>query len=429
MGRSAPPTGPREARPSRLIPRGPWSISLRHLLRPTRSVELRDSDFDDRELRQIEGIAYNPHHLYSNKTLLRPHAFTVPACPSPPVTNRRQTIIRSRQTDAPDLHLLKSVGRLMVAPARRRVSYVIPPQSGSTPRLQLPPPGVTRRGSIFPLLIPLEPIAIPHSPSTRTFSHPKHRLPVASLALDSITHLAGRPSPEGILYTGGRDGMVISWDLHLPTRQRPTRLSKPQRGRWEMLTGWGDDWYDGGEEDDTENGPSVGTDGDVLGDVTASARKRRKSSAASNEEEYWELDPSGFIPGQVSTPLLYCSLEVTQWLFHVAFGIPTMRPASLRLGKRHPFVQSGSDGSVATFHFATRPSSISFQVVSASSDGTLKVWNPHDTSSDPTLVGSHSDYVRCLAYWYPFLKLHTYSTSLTLLVQPRSKLGGVRFFR
>lgn len=319
----------------------------------------------------------------------------------------------------------------MVAPARRRVSYVIPPpQSGSTPRLQLPPPGVTRRGSIFPLLIPLEPIAIPHSPSTRAFSHPKHRLPVVSLALDSITHLAGRPSSEGILYSGGRDGMVISWDLHLPTRQRPTRPQKSQRGRWEMLTGWGDDWYDGGEEDDTGNGPSVGTDGDVLGDVTASARKRRKSSAASNEEEYWELDPAGFIPGQVSTPLLlYCSLGVTQWLFHVAFGIQTMRPASLRLGKRHPFVQSGSDGSVATPHFATHPSSIPFQVVSASSDGTIKAWNPHDTSSDPTLVGSHSDYVRCLAYWYMFLKLHTYSTSLTLLVQPRSKLGGIRFFR
>jgi WD repeat-containing protein 48 len=199
------------------------------------------------------------------------------------------------------------VRRLMVAPARRRVSYVIPPpQPGSIPRLQLPPLGVPRLGSIFPLLIPLEPIAIPHSPNTRAFSHPKHRLPVVSLALDSTTHLAGKPSPEGILYTGGRDGTVISWDLHLPTRQRPTRLPKPQRGRWEMLTGWGDDWYDDGEEDGTENGPSVGTDGDVLGDVTASARKRRKSSAVSNEEEYWELDPGEFIPGQVSTLLLFC---------------------------------------------------------------------------------------------------------------------------
>lgn len=76
-----------------------------------------------------------------------------------------------------------------------------------------------------------------------------------------------------------------------------------------MLTGWGDDWYDDAE-DDTENEPSPGTDGDVLGDVTASVRKRRKSSVASNKEEYWELDPGEFIPGQVSTPfLLYCNLE------------------------------------------------------------------------------------------------------------------------
>ena len=189
----------------------------------------------------------------------------------------------------------------MVAPARRRVSYVIPPpQPGTIPRLQLPPLGVTRPGSIAPLLIPLEPIAIPYTSSPHGFSNPKHRLPVASLALDSATHLAGKPSPEGILYTGGRDGMVISWDLRLPTKQRPTRLSKPQRGRWEMLTGWGDSWYDDGEEDDTENEPSVGTDGDVLGDVTASVRKRRKSSATSNKEEYWELDPGEFTPEQVS---------------------------------------------------------------------------------------------------------------------------------
>jgi len=223
----------------------------------------------------------------------------------------------------PDLHLSKHYNRdrrLMVAPTRRRVSYVIPPpQPGSVPRLQLPPLGATRQGSIFPLLIPLEPIAIPHSPSPHSFSHPKHRLHVASLALDPTTQLAGKPNPEGILYTGGRDGMVISWDLHLRTRQRPTRLPKPQRGRWEMLTGWGDDWYDDGE-DDTENEPSVGTDGDVLGDVTASVRKRRKSSVASNKEEYWELDPAEFNPGQVSTPSLSLSSR----------GRSTTLPRSLR---------------------------------------------------------------------------------------------------
>ena len=68
MERSALPTGPREARPSRLIPRGLWNTSLRHLPRPTRSVVSRDSDVDDGELRQIEGVACNPYHPYSNTT-------------------------------------------------------------------------------------------------------------------------------------------------------------------------------------------------------------------------------------------------------------------------------------------------------------------------------------------------------------------------
>ena len=37
-------------------------------------------------------------------------------------------------------------------------------------------------------------------------------------------------------------------------------------------------------------------------------------------------------------------------------------------------------------------------VVSASSDGTLKAWHPHDPelSSDPAIIGRHGDYVRCV---------------------------------
>jgi len=78
-----------------------------------------------------------------------------------------------------------------------------------------------------------------------------------------------------------------------------------------MLTGWGDDWYDDGEEEDTEIEPSVGTDGDVLGYVAASVKKRRKSSATSNREECWELDPGEFAPEQVGTPTsFYCLLKV-----------------------------------------------------------------------------------------------------------------------
>lgn len=39
-------------------------------------------------------------------------------------------------------------------------------------------------------------------------------------------------------------------------------------------------------------------------------------------------------------------------------------------------------------------------VVTASSDGTIKAWNPHSqVPSDPSVIGTHSDYVRCLSYW------------------------------
>lgn len=60
MGRFALPTGPREARPSRLTLKDPWSTSPRLLRRGTRSVASRDSNYSHDDLEQIEGaIAYN----------------------------------------------------------------------------------------------------------------------------------------------------------------------------------------------------------------------------------------------------------------------------------------------------------------------------------------------------------------------------------
>ena len=45
-----------------------------------------------------------------------------------------------------------------------------------------------------------------------TMNHPRHRLGVASLALDTSTQLVGRAAFEGILYSDGKDGLVMSWD-------------------------------------------------------------------------------------------------------------------------------------------------------------------------------------------------------------------------
>ena len=40
-------------------------------------------------------------------------------------------------------------------------------------------------------------------------------------------------------------------------------------------------------------------------------------------------------------------------------------------------------------------------VISGSSDGTVKAWNPHNTlERGASTIGTHADYVRCLAQWY-----------------------------
>ena len=55
------------------------------------------------------------------------------------------------------------------------------------------------------------------------FSHsqPGHRLGINSLALDTTTSTDGS-TPQGILYSAGRDGMVSAWGLHLELTKRPT---------------------------------------------------------------------------------------------------------------------------------------------------------------------------------------------------------------
>lgn len=195
--------------------------------------------------------------------------------------------------------------------AKRRVSYVIPPppDPDSVPRLKLPPNGTPRFGAPGPLLLPLPSPSSPshHHHHSRSQSHnhspkPRHRLGVASLALDTSTHLIGRSSPEGILYTGGRDGLVISWDLGIPT-QRRTQTDRGSSGKWEVLTGWADDAID--EEAEDESG--MGGDGDVLGDVNYYAARRQRCLKKTDKVPYeyqWEMDSVAVKPGFVRLPSL-----------------------------------------------------------------------------------------------------------------------------
>ncbi|KAG7440883.1 WD40 repeat-like protein [Guyanagaster necrorhizus] len=250
-----------------------------------------------------------------------------------------------------------------MAQTRRRVSYVILPPDGSVPRLQLPPHGVSRLGCTGPLLRQ----ASGHGQDQvipKRGRHPRHRLGVASLALDTSTQLTGRGSPEGVLYSGGRDGMVISWDLGMSMKKRKLKQDvgdfRRGFGRWELMTGWGDDII-AEEAEDADDRPT--SDGDVLGDVTAfSSRRRRQSQSSLPYEQQWETDLDLFKPGQPSHFRQSAQLHM-DWINDIAL----------------------------CNHNQT--------VVSASSDGTIKAWNPHSpTDSEPSRIGVHSDYVRCLTH-------------------------------
>ncbi|KAI0659996.1 hypothetical protein C8Q70DRAFT_977330 [Cubamyces menziesii] len=255
-----------------------------------------------------------------------------------------------------------------MAPSRRRVSYAIPPPSEPAPRLQLPPHGLPRNGTSGPLLIPAsESTSSPPSHSTRA-QHPRHRLGVSCLALDTSTQLVGRASPEGILYTSGRDGLVISWDLGIPMKRRTQRYGVTGRSlrRWEVMTNWADDVI----EEEADEGEEYRSDGDVLGEVTGKARRRIPSNPSIPYEEQWETDMDAFQALKAHPP-------TTQF-----------RQA----------VQMHSDwvNDILLCNYNQT-------LVSASSDGTIKAWSPHSHTHnsplhEPTVVGSHTDYVRCLAY-------------------------------
>lgn len=161
----------------------------------------------------------------------------------------------------------------------RRVSYVVPTPSPLPDYLALPSPTHPRNGSPHPILLPAspQPKTRPVSSSSTTHTnnsfftasasksaeHPQHSLGIPALALDTSTQLAGKAGPEGILYTGGRDGLVASWELGIPMSRRIQRRGFEEdeggsggggRGdwvRWNELGGV-DDYDDFAEEDEDD---------------------------------------------------------------------------------------------------------------------------------------------------------------------------------
>ncbi|KAE8233981.1 hypothetical protein CF326_g978 [Tilletia indica] len=294
--------------------------------------------------------------------------------------------------------------RLPLPGIPRRVSYVLPAPGSTASKpphrplkvFALPPAlgAGEHRPSAGPLLIPS------HHQSARDLQldqwdraerHPRHSLAVTSLAVDSTTRIQhgqlsnshGRDArPEGILYTGGRDGLVCAWELGLPMREAKQRPRKRRRKagflrQHEDDVEEGDEDEDEDEEDeerdrriDVELDPSLSRAG---GDTSRTDGLLRPHAQEEEEEEGeeepepdWEVDPSQLaqVGHKRRTKFRQCLQSHTDWI---------------------------NDIILCNYNQT---------VVSASSDRTIKIWNPHDpaTSLLPSTLGSHSDYVRCLAH-------------------------------
>ena len=162
---------------------------------------------------------------------------------------------------------------------------MIPSPAQTVPRLVLPRLGADRHGSTTPLLISASPQSDPAKSVTgpdQQYTHPRHRLGISSFALDTSTRLSGKTSPEGIIYSGGRDGQVLAHELGvaLKHRSKPYGVNPDRKAvgkSWEAITGWKES--DGYGEDEQD----------------------ASSSLEIPYENAWELDSSAGEPTMVDT--------------------------------------------------------------------------------------------------------------------------------
>lgn len=217
------------------------------------------------------------------------------------------------------------------APVHRRISYVVPAPSEPRTKLVLPPLDTPRRGRTVPLVIPDDTLQdttrskrsrsttangsrAPLSPSSFSSrnnnaaapasSQPTHRLGVSAMAIDLSTHIAGKSSPEGILYSAGRDGLVIAWELGAPTkpRRRPLRESpatrhRHRKGDWKAMTGWDDDQDLSDEESDDGSVPDFDEEPTLDGIYGSGSTPQRSTTPSRTPldksipyEQRWQVD-------------------------------------------------------------------------------------------------------------------------------------------
>ncbi|PWN49847.1 WD40 repeat-like protein [Violaceomyces palustris] len=245
----------------------------------------------------------------------------------------------------------------------KRVSYVLPPCPQPPRYFALPPLGVERQGRTGPIVLPkvLSPPhahRVPSSASTPTETpssyaptpppgHPQHTLAVSSLAIDPSTCISSHghndSKPQGILYTGGRDGLVGAWELGLNMRRREKKIYQ------------GRDWLS--QPTDMQ---SSETQNKYVDEKEGTYSLLDRHEARSNG---WEVDPH-LLDQTPRTSFRQCVQSHTDWINDIVLCNQNQT------------------------------------LISASSDRTVKVWNPHDSESSlrPDVLGTHKDYVKCLAH-------------------------------
>ncbi|GAA6023731.1 hypothetical protein JCM10207_000238 [Rhodosporidiobolus poonsookiae] len=291
----------------------------------------------------------------------------------------------------------------LTSPAPRRVSYILPPPVSPPPLLALPPVSVARRGHTSPIFSFTGSLAehSRHKYSLEETAHPRHRLAVQALALDLSTSLSHDgevdPTPGGILYTGGRDGLLCSWDLGLPTRSRKGAYGRRETDDDDDSSSSGDEAVTSGDDDDREGTEAVGAlELDDLGTRTlARGGGGRRASTVSKRRSM-----SGSSTATTKQGLRPALSSATNGLpFQDRWEVDdeaVRRLSSPPKAKFHQCIQSHTDwvNDIVLCNYNRT-------LVSASSDSLVLAWNPHSSDHHdqvtPTPIGRHDDYVRCLA--------------------------------
>ncbi|GAA5914203.1 hypothetical protein JCM8208_001517 [Rhodotorula glutinis] len=250
-------------------------------------------------------------------------------------------------------------------PSPRRVSYVLPLPSAPPPVLALPPLTVSRRGQSAPLYVDTGRQAEfgRHKYVHESESHPRHRLAVQALALDLSTSLDHGGPPGGILYTGGRDGLLCSWELGLPTKRR-----KRAYGRASPEDGDDDDeGEDALDSDDDDGALLVQHKPRTMSASSAATTKQATPGSHLPVQDRWEVDADAVLQQGAPPKAKFrqCIQSHTDWV---------------------------NDIVLANYNRT---------LVSVSSDSLVLAWSPHSDDHHaqvtPTPIGRHADYVRCLA--------------------------------